>query len=1130
MPTPIEVFTQLAIIGVALLFAKPSDFFRPYQKECFEKIHQAYEEEHRRCLTIMPCGTGKTRIFYTFMLEHDFSIAVFPTLALADQFIKDYANNETLTCEQFNFSYFRVCSQKESKTSTNPEEIKKFLKEKPKKIIAVTYNSLGLLFQCMREVKVTADTIIYDESHHVIGTKSQKIVFDTKAPVIFSWFFTATPNNENGIIMYDSTSEKAGDCGPCIFRYTLAQAIEDGYAQDFNLCILLNHCTDVENESEEDKQKRILKMIANVIVTQDCHRVILNHAFVENDKTEKTNVCDFVTDKNKKFLIEEIRKLDKEKKYKNIVYDGVHAKSRNRKQCINDFNNPDPKGEENIRIISQCRMMSEGIDTKIADMTIFIDVTSSTIQIIQIIGRITRLKDHHRPGIVLLPVVLDLDKFFACESKEERDVMLREGINKEKNYNQILNVVSALREDDPETYDLCLKYPSRFSPEEMKNSFQQSGRKLLESKGSLKDNIQFLVGDELLFDDESMQCDDEFTLENFAQFLHQPICVVTQSMEDGKTFENYGREFYSLDNDILELFRNDEGLYQPIVKSSKKLLYSSSDADDDNSKNLEKPKRQPFTNKFKVLMDPDFAIRFDVDMDSIKQTLSGELLANLVNEICFDNFENRLQEWISQYQKLRHIPSKYSKDKDENRVAIWQSHQRHLFKTSKLTIERIDALNKTEGWKWEVDSFEANRQFWLSQFKKNRGHNPSPKSEDPDENRSAWWQSHQRQLFKKSQLTPERIDALNKTEGWKWEEVDSFEHKRLFWLSQYLKLRHIPSRTSKDTDQNRAANWQCDQRKLFKKSQLTPERIDALNKTEGWKWSGLQSSKSPTKSPKFFETIPQTEEAYHQNQEPPPLHNNDKKTNARTVSEVETEAHADEHHLSKKKNHSSPTLKTPEQCLAKAESTSLEELVAFKAKKMFAEQKKPYNPDVKQYEPNKLGANAMVADRVSRKIGHALILDTHAFVTRNALLCKGFKASEIFIPQMDREEYLRMKESHKEVFEMSLNDFLQNISDDGKKFSLAWFDYFCTFGGNDECRPVNDIDLYFSRGFADNESTFAVTFSKREQMEDDVFNRVDHSKEEINIIAKKWGYALTREKLFEYGSMYLIIWEVLLLR
>ena len=58
---------------------------RSYQKECYRKLRESRDLEDEKCLVLMFCGTGKTRVFHTFIRDFTFSVVVFPTLALVDQ-------------------------------------------------------------------------------------------------------------------------------------------------------------------------------------------------------------------------------------------------------------------------------------------------------------------------------------------------------------------------------------------------------------------------------------------------------------------------------------------------------------------------------------------------------------------------------------------------------------------------------------------------------------------------------------------------------------------------------------------------------------------------------------------------------------------------------------------------------------------------------------------------------------------------------------------------------------------------------------------------------------------------------------------------------------------------------------
>jgi hypothetical protein len=71
-------------------------------------------------------------------------------------------------------------------------------------------------------------------------------------------------------------------------------------------------------------------------------------------------------------------------------------------------------------------------------------------------------------------------------------------------------------------------------------------------------------------------------------------------------------------------------------------------------------------------------------------------------------FEEQLTNWITQYRKNGNkTPSQHAKDPEMKRAAKWQNHMRQYYKNTienkegtKLSDERIAALNATEGWVW----------------------------------------------------------------------------------------------------------------------------------------------------------------------------------------------------------------------------------------------------------------------------------------------------------------------------------------------------------------------------------------------------------------------------------------------
>jgi hypothetical protein len=132
-------------------------------------------------------------------------------------------------------------------------------------------------------------------------------------------------------------------------------------------------------------------------------------------------------------------------------------------------------------------------------------------------------------------------------------------------------------------------------------------------------------------------------------------------------------------------------------------------------------------------------------------------------------WEEHLQHWITQYEKLQWTPSTKSKDPEEKRAGIWQSTQRTAYKHGTLSHERINKLLETPGWEWgvEIYGWEEQRNNWVTVYTKIQKY-PSQISKDPEEKRAGIWQSIQRAAYKKATLSQERINELDAIPGWTW--------------------------------------------------------------------------------------------------------------------------------------------------------------------------------------------------------------------------------------------------------------------------------------------------------------------------------------------------------------------------
>ncbi|NDJ11942.1 MAG: hypothetical protein EBY17_12255, partial [Acidobacteriia bacterium] len=147
------------------------------------------------------------------------------------------------------------------------------------------------------------------------------------------------------------------------------------------------------------------------------------------------------------------------------------------------FQSPDNE----VIVISSCETIGEGIDTKNANMCVFVDPKSSHVKIIQNIGRIVRKQfGVDKPNsTILIPCWVDREKYLDCGGDREKcDEVIREDMSAEGgNFNGILNVMSALKQEDEDLYDICLHYPDTFSPQEIRSNLEKHGFRIGEVVG-----------------------------------------------------------------------------------------------------------------------------------------------------------------------------------------------------------------------------------------------------------------------------------------------------------------------------------------------------------------------------------------------------------------------------------------------------------------------------------------------------------------------------------------------------------------------------------------------------------------------------------------------------------------------
>lgn len=407
-------------------------------------------QQHDRGIIKMFCGTGKTRVIFKVIIDATLpiSLIVFPRIALVEQFRRDYVQKWT-----HDLDTIYICSKTEASHTdftTDEDTITEFLmNESSNKLICCTYQSLQTLIDALELCESSIDLAIYDEGHHCVAPATYDLLtYGPLAEAGRSYFFTATPNET-----MDADEDEI--FGPILFTYTHRDAVEDRICNDFE--IICRFALPAEYN--------IYEHMAAAYARTPNGRMLVFHSFAEAEVEGRTSVVQFSGAAAQRQCAAAFNP-------KTPKLSAVIAKTKDKDAILTAF---EATSDDAISILHNCSILGEGIDTKAANAIVFADPKASTTAIIQNIGRATRLPEGvRRPASIIIPVVVDIEKFNVAATPEERHRLICDEFTK-GNFQAIQNVLSALRQEDEEIMDAILRSPNRYTRAEVERTFSRAG-------------------------------------------------------------------------------------------------------------------------------------------------------------------------------------------------------------------------------------------------------------------------------------------------------------------------------------------------------------------------------------------------------------------------------------------------------------------------------------------------------------------------------------------------------------------------------------------------------------------------------------------------------------------------------
>ena len=148
---------------------------------------------------------------------------------------------------------------------------------------------------------------------------------------------------------------------------------------------------------------------------------------------------------------------------------------------------------------------------------------------------------------------------------------------------------------------------------------------------------------------------------------------------------------------------------------------------------------------------------------------------------------------------------------------------------------------------------------------------------------------------------------------------------------------------------------------------------------------------------------------------------------------------------------------------------------------------------VKEGHMAKNTINKMIA-KFSKKHLPKIILDGPSRETTKTLMARGHKASTIFIPNSNKDDFTAIRRHHKNTFYISLEQFLLTQRTSKQKCGGMYLDYMSTFDGGDYCNPRKDLTIIFNNKMLAPNAPICVTFSNPRRKKTTIFSWTDITK------------------------------------
>ncbi|WP_371061502.1 DEAD/DEAH box helicase family protein [Rhodosalinus sp. 5P4] len=465
----------------------PKKELRDDQRQAVAAVLEGLEKDDRGKL-IMACGTGKTftalRIAETMGGPGKRVLFMVPSLALMSQTVREWKADS-----QTDFTGFAACSDKRVGRKDNADSLDLNVHDlafpattdasklahqvanasvERMTVVFSTYHSIDVLTRAQRDHGLPEfDLVICDEAHRTTGVTLKdeddsnfvRVHSDEYLAAKKRLYMTATPR-----IFGDAARRKADDhdaelasmddeakFGKDLFHRGFGWAVERGLLTDYKVVVLAVDEGLISKTIQSRLKQGAELTLDDATKIVGCYKALTKSdikADLEADPNPMKRALAFCQSIAKSRIIEdEFAKVVQEYTGSDLIEDTPHlnAEVRHidgsynasaREEMLNWLKGD--AGDDTCRILTNAKVLSEGVDVPALDAIMFMHPRKSQIDVVQSVGRVMRRDPSgvKKLGYVILPVAIP------------PDTQPEDALNDNERYQVVWQILNALRAHD----------------------------------------------------------------------------------------------------------------------------------------------------------------------------------------------------------------------------------------------------------------------------------------------------------------------------------------------------------------------------------------------------------------------------------------------------------------------------------------------------------------------------------------------------------------------------------------------------------------------------------------------------------------------------------------------------------